>query len=205
MFGRLRTLAKVVFVVPVLLWIGRLLRETAIWTAPITWDGSLVTVAELNEQIRDNLEYLLDANYPTETLDETDKTTTSTTFADVDAAGNPDLSLSITTSGEDLFIAFVGMIAVSNSGGNIAQAVHFDVTVDGVRLLADDGQGYYKDQSAMNNSAYNHFLLWRTTGLAAGLHTINLQWKVYAASGTTTATMFCGNATVGRDTHPRFF
>jgi len=155
---------------------------TASWTAPMTWSGALVTVAQMNQHIRDNFEFLKDP--PTSVVlltGETNKTTTSTTFVDVDAAGDPDFSLVITTAGGDVWVYFNGIVSNPTNVG----FVYFDFTVDGVRHsgVADGLTGAGMATGSANDRLSPGFKVLVTT-LAAGAHTFALQWRVAAGTAT---------------------
>lgn len=181
---------------------------TAIWTPPITWTGgSLVTAAMFREQIRDNLEYLFTPNFDEITLDETDISTTATSFTDVDAAGGSDLSLQVETYGEDVVVHFRGTVGLVNSSTNNC-AVCFDISVDGQPFGGDDGVITYRHWDAQQSTRqyFGADFSVRVAGLTAGVHTFTLRWKVSGAGGTTTATLYCGDGTaVGLDTHPQMW
>ena len=160
------------------------------WTSPITWTSALVTVAQFNEQIRDNMLALKDPPFDVVNVNEgADYTTTSTSFVSIDDAGDPDLSLTITTGGGDVLVSFSGSLT-NNSGIN-----YLDFTVDGTRFGLDDG--ILRMQSASANAV--SFAVW-VEGLAAGAHTFVLQWKVSAGTGT----MYAGAGTSNSDIHPQF-
>lgn len=188
-----------------LLWVIDRRLFTADWTNPMTWTSALVSVAQLNEQIRDNLSFLFAPNVDLVTMNEADKTTTSTTFVDVDAAGDPDLSLSIETFGEDVVAEFWGMIQVDLSGAG-TRGFYLDVAVDGVRHGTDDGitGGVYATASITNGFQHMIGFRRRIPGLASGVHTFTLQWRVSASAGTATATLYCG-AGASPDIHPQFW
>lgn len=158
------------------------------FTSPKTWTSALVTVAEFNEQIRDNMLALKDP--PTDLYDAdegADYTTTSTSFADIDATN---LALTITTTGGDVLITFTG--ATINSGGNTLFDVHESVA--NARLGGDDGITRAPGSGVPLAIAY-----W-VQGLAAGSHTFKLQWRVNAG----TATLYAGAGTSNADIHPQF-
>ena len=161
---------------------------TATWRTPITWSvGQLVTATNLNEQVRDNLEFLKTPPTALYNVNQgSDYTTTSTSFADVDATN---LALTITTAGGDVLIGFMGY-----AGGTAR--VYFDVLIDGVRMAGDDG--FLASVNAANTPVT---LVALKQGLAPGNHTFKLQWKVNSGS----ATLYAGAGTSGLDTHPQFF
>ena len=172
---------------------------TAEWTAPITWAvDQLVTADNLNEQVRDNLEFLKDPPTDEYTLNEgSDYTTTSTSFVDIDATN---LALTIETGGGDVLVHFHGVFgSVSGSGTAVA---YLEVDVDGSPLAGNDGIiAIYIDDAA------DHFPLSFTQliqGLSAGSHTFKLQWK-RTTSASAVVALWAGAGTSNNDLHPQFW
>jgi hypothetical protein len=161
---------------------------TATWHTPASWSvGQLVTATNLNEQLRDNLEFLKTPPTALYNVNQgSDYTTTSTSFVDVDATN---LSLTITTAGGDVLIAFMGF-----TGGT--SRAYYDVAIDGVRLAGDDGL----IANVLANFTPVSFVALKQ-GLAPGSHTFKLQWKVNSG----TATMYAGAGTSALDIHPQFW
>ena len=73
----------------------------------------------------------------------------------------------------------------------------FDFTVDGVRQGGDDG--IIQEQEADSDFAISFAYL--VTDLAAGTHTVNLQWKTSGG----TLTMYAGAGTASFDLHPSIY
>lgn len=172
---------------------------SANWTHPATYSaGQLVTAADLNKT-RDNLEYLKDPVTALHTFNQAaDYSTTATTFVDVDATH---LALTVTTTstlpgGGDLCIGFSGSAAPAANGG----LIFFDVLLDGVRIGGDDGLIALFNAAATVQPLPATFVIWKR-GLAAGSHTLRLQWKVSANTGT----LYAGAGTANRDLHPQFW
>ena len=94
-------------------------------------------------------------------------TTSSTVFVDVDAT---DLALTINTHGGDVLVGITA--STFNESTSI---VYFDVDLDGARVGGDDG--LVERQFTGVGIAPLGFIH-RITGLAAGSHTVKLQWKV---------------------------
>jgi len=85
------------------------------WTAPKTWtvDGVL-TAADMNTYVRDNLHYLLSPNKGVIIRNNNgDYSTTSTSWVDVDATN---LSLTITTHGGPVLV--IAVCKAANGNGN---------------------------------------------------------------------------------------
>jgi len=99
----------------------------------------------------------------------TDATTTSTSLVDM-----PDMSLTITTGNNPVLILFTAIIMNAKSAAGGVNAVLF---IDGTRVLC---QGFYDSSSYSHAAAVAaHYV----TTLAAGTHTIKIQWRV-VGSGT---------------------
>ena len=165
-----------------LLWVA--------WVSPKSWAvNELLTASNMNIHLRDNLGALKDP--PTDYYDfneGADYTTTSATFADIDAT---DLALTITTTGGDVFVHFHGLVKNSTT-----ERTYFDVDVDGARTAGDDGitlQGGTDTESI----SFTRLI----AGLSAGAHTFKLQWKVSGG----TATLYAGAGTANFDVHPQFW
>src|SRR5687768_4876758 len=91
----------------------------------------------MNTHIRDQLNALKTPPSSTNDLNEgADYSTTSTSFADIDAT---DLGRTITTTGGDVRITFVGSVRVSNSTAAQHGSAFFDIDVDGTREGLNDG------------------------------------------------------------------
>jgi hypothetical protein len=161
---------------------------TATWHIPVSWStGQLVTATNLNEQLRDNLEFLKTPPTALVSINQgSDYATTSTTFVDIDVTN---LSLTITTAGGDVLIAFMAY-----TGGT--SRLYFDVSIDGTRVGGDDG---FVSAVAAANTPVTLVVL--KQGLAPGSHTFRVQWKVNSGTGT----MYAGAGTSGLDIHPQFF
>lgn len=163
------------------------------YTTPRTWvAGELVTASLLNVHLRDNLDAIKAPPTDLYNVNEgADYTTSSTSFGSVDAT---DLSLTITTTGGDIWVWFFGN--VNHSGGNL---VYFDITLDAVRQGGDDGLiGCDVATTTVPSTPIAFTFLIQS--VAAGSHTIALQWKTSGA----TATLYAGAATGGGDLHPQF-
>lgn len=140
----------------------------AVWIQPITWEvDQLVTEGDLNEQLRDNLEWLKNPPRASAVLT-ANVATTSTVFVDV-----PGLTVTLTTAGGALLVGFTGV--AGNAGG---PTVVFDVVVDGV------SQGGVDGVVGSTAGVVPMSFVWLVDGLAAGAHTVKLQWKVSAGTGT---------------------
>ncbi len=146
---------------------------TASWTAPITWNvDQLVTNEDLNEQLRDNLSYLLSPNHARILRDNsgTYSLTNVTTFQDIDATN---LSIDLETHGGPVWVHFQAI--AYTSGTSIFG--YFDIAVDGARVGSDFTLGLAPvntSSSAVRRPVSISLLL---TGLSAGSHSVRPQWR----------------------------
>ncbi|MCY3907789.1 MAG: hypothetical protein OXF63_11125 [Anaerolineaceae bacterium] len=165
------------------------------WHTPLTWQvDQLVTEADLNSQLRDNLGFLKDPPTAFVSLDEVaDYVTSSNAFVDVDRAR---LALTLTTAGGDLLVVFFGMVRnpASNGGGS------FDVVLDGSRIGKDDGL-IGSDPGSTHWQPLSFCALVRD--LSAGQHNLHLQWKRSNRSGAIYMSVGAGTANV--DYHAQFW
>jgi hypothetical protein len=163
------------------------------YTTPKTWSNEPLVVSDLNTHLRDNLDAIKDppsANY--ELNESADYTTTSTSFADIDATEGK-LQLTITTNGGDVMVHFHGSF---NANGNVR--VYLDIDVDGTRNGGDDGIVFnFIELNARQAISFTRLI----TGLSDGSHTFKLQWKVSA----NTATLHAGAGVSVSDVHPQFW
>lgn len=161
------------------------------YTAPRTWIDETSDAADFNVDIRDN-QLALKAP-PTarhEVNEGLDYSLSSTSWSDVDGV---DLSLSITTTGGDVMIGFIGTANVTGA------TVYLDVSIDGTRIvnLASGGLASINTSSP---TLINFYKL--ASGLSAGSHTFNLQYRM---AGAGTLTIYAGAGTANYDIHPRFW
>lgn len=139
---------------------------------------------ELINDILNNLEFL---HEPPQGLYEilptgSDITTTSTSFVDMTG-----FTRTVTTDGGIVEVSFDGRIDHSGSSG-----VAIDVLVDGVSMSAGATDGIAKNGRVdliPTISFTRHFML------AAGAHTIKLQWR----------TLVAGTATLRATSNPQFY
>lgn len=168
------------------------------WSAPATWTtDQVVTAADLNQELRDNLIALKDPPSDNYELNEgADDTTSSTSFGDVDATN---FALTIITTGGDVMVNLAGA-SIDNATGSAR--TFFDIDVDGVRAGGDDGIARI-EQGTSGGANVNMLVSFSylITGLAAASHTFKLQWKVSAG----TSKLFAGAGTSNADVHPQFF
>ncbi len=165
------------------------------WNTPLTWQvDQLVTEADLNSQLRDNLRFLKDPPTAAVRLDEAqDYASTSEEFVDIDRQR---LALNVTTGGGDLLVAFYGMLRNSSSRGGAA----LDVALDDVRIGGDDGLlGIPVPLSYWLPVCF----LALVQELAAGPHNLFLQWRRSQSAGT--IYLAAGAGTTDYDMHGQFW
>lgn len=145
---------------------------TATHTAPRTWaTGEIVTAAQLNEQLRDNLDYLK----ARQVLQYTDQdgsvaTTTSGSFTNITA-----VTKDITTQGSSSLLITVHL-TVSHSTVAVS---YFTVTVDGV----NQGNSTYGLATVQNMDVIESISFGvLTASVSDGAHTVNVQYKTNAAT-----------------------
>jgi hypothetical protein len=158
--------------------------------------GEIPTAAIFNTHVRDNLDALKNPPTAAYNVNEVaDYSTSSASFVDIDAT---DLALAITTTGGDILVGFVGSLLIT--GGTPSGGVYFDVALDGTRKGGDDGicaaSNFRTDETVPVSFAY------LIRSVPAGAHTLRLQWRTGTS---TTATLYAGAGTAGRDLHPQFW
>lgn len=163
------------------------------WIAPRTWNNEVVTASKWNTELKNNQTSLKDPPSQFYQANEgANYTKTLVAWADVDS----DFNFSITTTGGDLFISFVGNSVIT--GGGVPATGYFDVSVDGTRIVNQTSAGLGIVTSTVTAVRFSRIV----TGVAAGAHTVNLQWK--PEDGANTITLYAGAGTGGYDTHPTF-
>ncbi|MGQ9907850.1 MAG: hypothetical protein ACUVS2_03340 [Candidatus Flexifilum sp.] len=147
-----------------------------IWTPPATWNaGDIVTAAQLNTHLRDNLLFL---KTRTETpfnavsrVIAANLSTTSTVFVDVNAG----LYATLTTSGAPALITLSGTWKNSTAGAEI----YMDIMIDGLRI-GDPTYGIFMMQS--HGDRYQSFSWSTIRPLGAAVHAFMPQWRVSAGA-----------------------
>ena len=144
------------------------------WSTPRTWTaGEIPTAETFNTHVRDQFIWLKDPSHAQYIQNfGSSYTTTSTSFVDVDASA---LALTLTTYGGRLLISI--RAGLSNNTGS--QSVIGDIAIDGSRI----GNATYGLISNINPNTYFPDRTFWTQPLAAGAHTIKLQWKVTGGTG----------------------
>lgn len=172
---------------------------TSPWHGTADWDvGQLVTAADMNAQVRDNVGYLFERPTAVVTSDEaSDFVTTSTAFVNVDTSL---MALTLDMEATRARVTFQGFFHIFTSSPGTGR-LYLDVAVDGARQAGDDGITLLDvttdDRQPLGFS-------WVVTGLTPGSHTFALQWRTTASVGTPTATLYAGAGTSGFDLHPQF-
>lgn len=163
---------------------------TATWQAPRTWTiGELVTKSILDENVRNNLEFLRTPPSSFGSLNlGADIAFTSTSFAVIDGTN---LAKTITTQGGDVLVwATLSGLATG------ALVAFLAVEIDGVRYDADDGycvQGI----GAGARQVLSYLQVIPAASLSNASHTFKLMAKVSAS----TLTFFTGAGTGSGDVH----
>jgi hypothetical protein len=137
------------------------------WTTPITWAaGSVVGASQLNQQVRDNLNYLISRPHQVIKRDAT-YSTTSTVFVEMDSVN---LSINLTLSGSAVFVGF---------SASVVNPAQFDLSVDGVRYTSF-ANGLLSHTIGFAYSAPISYAV-LVNGLSVGSHTFRPLWCVPAA------------------------
>ncbi len=142
------------------------------WTTPKTWTtGELVTAADLNTHVRDNLTAVFaPSNFQEAVGSSTDFTTTSTSYVDITG-----MSVSITTVGGNLLVVVMGHLYTTNISYDAPLAINIDGT-------DYDAAGSY----VLNTTSYAvHVCAFRRFVVSAGAHTVKLRLRT-SGGGTTT-------------------
>jgi hypothetical protein len=149
---------------------------TATYTTPRTWsDGEIVTAAQLNSHLRDNLDYLKARPViRVVDLDGTVSNTTSGSFVDVTGASG-----TITTSGSSRLIIFGHIMW---GGGNAAA---LNIVIDGVSQ-GDATYGVMNQNTPSSGGVppgtASPFSWVTAAAVADGSHTVKLQYKTQSAT-----------------------
>lgn len=143
------------------------------WTTlPDLNDGDVLTGDHM-DQIRGNIEYLLNPNSGLVKHNKgSSYYTTSTGFVDVDSEN---LSIALTTNGGPVLVLFVGTAYISGA------TLLFDIAVDGTRFASDNAYGLARLTTPSGNTPVSFAVL--VDGLSAGTHTLKLQWRVTSSIG----------------------
>ena len=139
------------------------------WTDPKTWASEPLISTDLNTHIRDNQNSLHSRVTNTALFTATaEYTTTSTSFADVDA---DDFALTLTIESDTVLIG-LGANAYNGTSGS---TLFFGIAVDDVDQFTNGITGSNAQSSNdPGNSSFSTLL----TGLTPGERTFKLRWKV---------------------------
>jgi hypothetical protein len=135
-----------------------------------------VTVAQFNQQIRDNLLAL--KNPPTQVASPSDNyTTSSTTFVDVDT---DDFRCDVTLAGTVALVWFVCAVQHTDTNGSI----NFNISVDNVDQYGDDGIFGVRPMDFTTSHRTPVTIVHRLTGITPGTRTFRMRWKTSGATAT---------------------
>lgn len=162
------------------------------WTEPITWSNVLSDASDFNEQIRDNLLALKQPPTAHYEANQGSNYSTSGTWANIDGTN---WSYNFTSEGGDLLLGFIGSFNTSTG------AAVLDVLLDGSRIKNSVGG----IAIAFSNNGFRRCsFLYLVQNVAAGAHTISLQWQL-SSSPTGSLILYAGAGTANYDLHPRFW
>ena len=144
------------------------------WTTPKTWSSEPLTSIDLNTYVRDNQNHLkdrLDNAASRSVSGAVILASTANEFVDVDPTN---LSLTLRTHGGDVLVGFTG--TVKHTANNAS--TNFNVAVDGVDYIADDGVIAVTNSSGGDTGRFKplSFVL-LIAQLSPGNHNFKLRWK----------------------------
>lgn len=146
------------------------------WTSPATWTaGQVVSAADMNTQVRDNMSYLLSGRPIATATRQAQYSTTTASFTDVDAT-NLKVSGSI-ISGRAMVLISTGLGAANSANHYGAVSVIADSTTYPLTHNTTYGLAF----ASQNDVQKTVGLLAIFTGLSAGTHDFKLQFKAGVA------------------------
>ena len=150
------------------------------WTTPKTWQvDELLTAANLNTHLRDNLNALKAP--PSQAITRDNGSAYSTTSTDFVAVDSANLKAALTTNGGDVLIWFWGVFHADQVG----RRVGLDIRVDGEgRVGADYAGGLLNHRLGTTIGEVVNLGPLLIAGLSAGEHTFELLWKANAGTVT---------------------
>lgn len=150
------------------------------WTTPRTWvAGEVPTAAIMNTHVRDNLNALKDPPTAVAQNFNVALSTTSTSFANMTG-----VEVTLTTTGGRAMIGF--SVMTQASGGTSGDYTAFEITIDGT-AVSGHANGVAMVYSTFGGSIGMTYL---SSALAAGAHTVRIQWRTSNAARTVTASKF---------------
>ncbi len=163
------------------------------WTTPHTWvDGEALEENIMNEQIRDNFNFVFNRPNAAYTFNEVANfQTNQSNFQDV----NPNTNLTIETGGDHV----LATLRASITNTTLNTFVYFDIEMDGTLLGGDDGLIGFKVTPA--NNVINASFSILVESLSAAVHIFKLQWKTSGGL----AIMYAGAGTANVDLHGQFW
>ncbi len=165
------------------------------WTTPRTWQsGSVVTAAQMNEQLRDNLLYLLSPNSDAVLQDGTAFEISGTAWGTV---GGTAQCPTLVTHGGPLLIYASCAVKADTAG----QQAAFDIAVDGVRVADGLSEGLRLLEFATAGDVA-HLSLMALGTPAPGTPVVSLQARV---TGAGTVTVLAGDTAGGDPDLPLYF
>src|SRR5262245_61351961 len=157
------------------------------WTTPPSWTTSQLVTATQMQVLSDDLSYLL--NRPNSAVKRDNGatyTTTSTSFADIDATN---LKITMSISGSAVLLAFTCAATLSTTA-----YMTFDFDVDGTRYGSAGADGI-SSHNFINAIPKGVTMVALVTGLSTGSHTFKVKYKVNTGTGS----VFSGNGVGGAD------
>lgn len=152
------------------------------WNTPITWVKALVTVDQMNQQVRDNLSHLFAPPFAATTIRAAaaNYTTTSTAWVNIDSVN---LSLSITPAGQRVEIYFLAPLYNTNSTSG---HTFLDCAINGVRFGGNDGLvGLSQGTATVAPGVPVSYHIWKTDATPNTPITATPQWRVVGGGAST--------------------
>jgi hypothetical protein len=140
------------------------------WTTPMTWvASSVVSAAQLNEQLRDNLVYLLSRPHQ-RIIRDAGYSTTSTSFVDIDSTN---LSITLTLSSGAVLVGLEVNAFYDGSGSRPV----FDITIDGTRYANAVATGLGGITGVSGSFTVHLSFTVLVVGLTVGSHIFRPVWR----------------------------
>lgn len=165
------------------------------WNPPKTdWMTNQLVTAEQMNDIGTNLVSLHDRPVGFVKLDQSNITSTSTSYVDVHASLAVSILLDETS---DVLVGFTGYVLPD--GASSPRECYFDIAVNGTRRALDDGLLKITSEGFVSFTYLIHDLAASITA-----YNITLQWKARAGSSPS-VTLYSGAGTANLDFHPIFW
>lgn len=144
------------------------------YTTPSTWvAGNVLTAAQLNQQVRDNVSFLAGTK-GAEIV--TSQTTASTSYTDLATAGPAVSTLTGTTA-----LVLLSALLLNNTSTNLC---YMGFAISGATTVAAGDEDALIYQAFANNGQAQMGTVVLVTGLTAGTNTFTAKYRVNGGTGT---------------------